>query len=72
MTAAELNAYSATLTDSIAQAKGTTDQATLRGLIASADAAYTAAVVAAVGGSGTWGDVQQAGILAKSAKGARG
>ncbi len=42
-----------------------------RKAIADADAAYTAAVVAAVGGSGTWGDVQQAGLVAKQVKGMR-
>ncbi len=33
-----------------------------------ADAAYTAAVQAAVGGYGTWEAVQQAGIVAKCAR----
>jgi len=71
MTAAELNAYSATLTTATAKVEGITEQAKLRGLVATADAAYTAAVVAAVGGSGTWGDVQQAGIVAKQVKAGR-
>lgn len=71
MTAADYQALSADLTESVAQAEGTTAQVALRSLIAAADAAYTAAVVAAVGGFGTWGDVQQAGIVAKQVKAGR-
>ena len=71
MTAADLQALSATLADDIAQARGTAAQTQLMGLVAAADAAYTAAVQAAVGGSGTWGDVQQAGIVYKQVRSQR-
>ena len=71
MTITDLTALSASLATETANVEGITERARQRGLIAAADAAYTAAVQAAVGGSGTWGDVQQAGIVAKQVKAQR-
>jgi hypothetical protein len=57
--AADLLTEAATIAQDVALVAGMTAQQKLRGAVAAADQAYTAAVQAAVRGSGDWGAVQK-------------
>jgi hypothetical protein len=58
--AADLLTEAATIAQDVALVTAMTAQQKLRGAVAAADQAYTAAVQAAVRGSGDWGAVQMA------------
>jgi hypothetical protein len=70
MTAADYLALAAELATETALVTAVTAQQQLRGAVTAANNAYTAAIQAAVGGSGDWAAVQVAGNVFKQCRAA--